>query len=137
MSRGKAHTAEQRELVVILKESYDAERRKGETVSTRDPSLRVAKGLNMSLRSVRSILAEYNRTAKTSVPVLEKGKPQFRVSPMLETILRQRIRELNQGGQYVSLRTLLWMVTPGIWRRDFQSNSGEYLKENGIYQWTI
>ncbi len=106
MSRGKAYTAEQRKLVVILKESYDAERRKGETVSTRDPSLRVAKGLNMGLRSVKSILAEYNRTGKTSVPVPEKGKPQFRVSPMLETILRQRIRELNQGGQYVSLRTL-------------------------------
>lgn len=106
MSRGRAYTTEQRGLVVTLKEAYDAERKEGETVSTQNPSLRVARGLNMSLRSVKSILSEYNRTGKTNVPFPGKGKPQFKVSIVLETILRQRIRELNQRGQHVSLRTL-------------------------------
>ena len=105
MSRGRAYTTEQRGLVVTLKEAYDAERKEGETVSTQNPSLRVARGLNMSLRSVKSILSEYNRTGKTNVPFSGKGKPQFKVSIVLETILRQRIRELNQRGQHVSLRT--------------------------------
>ena len=106
MPQGKAYTAEQRELVVTLKKSYNAEIKAGETVSTQEPSLRVATGLNMSLRSVKSILSEYNRTGNTSVPLPEKGKPPFRVSPIIETILRQRIRELNQRGEHVSLRTL-------------------------------
>ena len=44
MSQGRAYTADQKELVVILKKSYDVERKQGDTVSTEDPALRAAKG---------------------------------------------------------------------------------------------
>lgn len=98
MSRGKAYTKGQKEFIVTLKQSYDKEKSTGETVSTRDPAKRVAVGLNVSLRTVKSVLSEYNRTFKIESPSNNRGKPPFTISLELETIIRQRIRELNRNG---------------------------------------
>ncbi len=106
MSRGKAYTSEERAIVVTLKKSYDLEKKQGEFISTKNSALRVSKNLNISLRSVKEILSEYKKTGTVNVEVNEKGKPSFRVSSMVETIVRQRVRELNQKGEHVSLRSL-------------------------------
>ena len=66
----------------------------------------VASGLNVSLRTVKSILSEYNRTGKVDSPSTNRGKPPFLISSPLETVIRQRIRELNCNGQHVSQRSL-------------------------------
>ena len=106
MPRGKAYTSVQKEFIVTLKQSYDKEKLSGPTVSTKDPANRVASGLNVSLRTVKSILIEYNQTGKVHSPSLNRGKPPFHILSPLETIIRQRIRELNRSGQYVSIRSL-------------------------------
>jgi transposase len=106
MPRGKAYTKGQKEVIVTLKQSYDQERLDGETVSTKDPANRVAKGLNVSLRTVKSVLAEDHRTGKVVSPSINRGKPAFRILSPLETVIRHRIRELNRTGQYVSIRSL-------------------------------
>lgn len=77
MPRGKAYTKEQKEFIVTLKQSYDQERLNGDTVSTKEPANRIAQGLNVSLRTVKSILSEYNRTGKVNSPSTNRGKPPF------------------------------------------------------------
>ena len=106
-SQGKAYTIEQKEFIVHLKRSYDEERALSPSVSTRNPAARVAKGLKVGLWTVKTVLAEYNRTGqvRTSKPTL-RGKPSYRVGSALETLIRQRIREQNQNGEYISIRTL-------------------------------
>ncbi len=106
MPRGKAYTKGQKEFIVTLKKSYDKEKRDNEIVSTKDPANRVAQGLNVSLRTVKSILSEYNQTGKVNSASTTRGKPPFRVSSALETVIRQRIRELNRNGEYISTRSL-------------------------------
>jgi transposase len=105
--QGKAYTKEQKEFIVRLKHCYDEERASSSSVSTRDPAARVAKGLNVSLWAVKTILAEYNQTGQVSAPTSTlRGKPPYHVASALETILRQRVRELNRRGDYVSVRSL-------------------------------
>ncbi|MCP4109839.1 MAG: hypothetical protein GY749_30695 [Desulfobacteraceae bacterium] len=106
MPRGKRYTKGQKEFIVTLKWSYDQEKLDGETVPTEEPANRVAKGLNVSLRTVKGILSEYNRTGKIDSPSEDRGKPPFRISLLLETVIRQRIRELNRNGRYTSIRSL-------------------------------
>ena len=106
MSQGKAYTKGQKEFIVTLKQSYDQEKFDGETVSTKDPTNRVAKGLCVGLRTVKSVLSEHNLTQKVDSPSRNRGKPPFRISSALSTIIRWRIRELNRSGKYVSVRSL-------------------------------
>jgi transposase len=106
MPRGKAYTKGQKEFIVTLKQSYDQEKVEGDTTSTKDPANRIAQGLNVSLRTVKGILSEYNRTGQVNSPSTSRGKPPFSGSKPLETIIRQRIRELNRNGQFVSTCSL-------------------------------
>ncbi len=106
MPKGRRYTKGRKEFIVTLKKSYDKEKLDAETVSTEDPADRVAEGLNVSLRTVKSILSEYKRTGKVEPPSSNRGKPSFRISSQLESEIRQRIRELNRNGQYVSIRSL-------------------------------
>lgn len=71
-----------------------------------NPANRVSEGLNVSLRTVKSILSEYNRTGKVYSPSTNRGKPPFSISSPLETVIRQQIRKLNHSGQSVSTRSL-------------------------------
>ncbi len=65
----------------------------------------------MGLRTVKSILSEYNRTGKVDSPLTNRGKPPFSISSPLETIIRHRIRELNRNGQHVSPRSLCGWIS--------------------------
>lgn len=114
-SQGKAYTKEQKEFIIRLKQSYDEERALQATVSTRDAAGRVAKGLQVSLSTVKAVLAEYHRTGQVETPaILSHGKPGYRVGSALETVMRQRVRELNRRGEAVSIRSLRsWLSSAG------------------------
>lgn len=114
-SQGKAYTKEQKEFIIRLKQSYDEERALQATVSTGDPAGRVARGLQVSLSTVKAILAEYHRTGHADTPaILSRGKPGYRVNSALETVIRQRVRELNHRGEAVSIRSLRsWLLSAG------------------------
>jgi len=106
-SQGKAYTTEQKEFIIRLKQSYDEERAKQATVSTTNAAGRVAKGLQVSLSTVKAVMAEYHRTGPVEAPLaLVRGKPGYRVGSALETVIRHRVRELNRRGEAVSLRSL-------------------------------
>jgi transposase len=106
-SQGKAYTLEQKEFIVRLKQSFDEERATHSSVSTRNPAARVAKGLKVGLSTVKTVLAEYHRAGQVSAPVTTpRGQPPYRVGSGFESLLRQRVRELNRRGEYVSVRTL-------------------------------
>lgn len=107
MSQGKAIDVWERQFVVRLKTHFDQERRQGSSVSTQDPAGRVAQALGIGRRSVKEILSTYRKTGQVSVAALQsKGKPPYRIKPALETVIRQRIRELNRQGLHVSIRSL-------------------------------
>jgi transposase len=125
MSQGKALDLRERQLVVQLKQYFDQERLAGPFVSTKSPAGRVAAALGIGLRTVKDILSTYHQTGHVPLPELEhKGKPPYRIHPAFETVIRQRIRELNRQGSHVSLRALAhWFsqnyeeMTPAtLWR---------------------
>lgn len=106
-SQGKAYTKAQKAFIVRLKQSYDEERATQATVSTRNPAGRVAKGLQVGLSTVKTVIAEYNRTGTVVAPTpIPRGKPPYRVGSALETMIRERVRVLNRRGEYVSIRSL-------------------------------
>lgn len=107
MAQGKAINAQERELVIRLKQHFDEEHRRSPIVSTKDPAGRVAKAMGIGKRTVKTILSTYHQSGQVVAPVLErKGKPPYRVTPALETMIRHRIRELNRQGRHVSMRSL-------------------------------
>lgn len=114
-SQGKAYTKEQKEFIVRLKQSYDEERGTQATVSTRNPAGRVAKNLQVGLATVKTVMAEYHRTGKVVAPApMPRGKPPYRVGSALETVIRQRVRDVNRRGEYVSIRSLRgWLHQEG------------------------
>jgi len=97
----------ERQFVVQLKEYFDQERRQGPTVSTQDAVGRVAQALGLGKRTVKEILRTYRQTGHVATAPLDaKGKPPYRIQRALETVIRQRIRELNRQGSHISVRSL-------------------------------
>ena len=107
MPQGQAVDVRERQFVVQLKEYFDQERRQGPTVSTQDAVGRVAQALGLSKRTVKEILRTYRQTGQVATAPLDaKGKPPYRIQRALETVIRQRIRELNRPGSHISVRSL-------------------------------
>jgi transposase len=107
MPQGKTIDRRERELIVQLKEHFDFEKLKGSSVSTLDPTGRVAQALGLGERTVKEIVSTYRKTGKVAEPDwAAKGKPPYRIQPALETVIRNQIRLLNRQGTHVSLRGL-------------------------------
>lgn len=107
MAQGKTLEVWERHCVIRLKAHFDQERRQGSSVSTQAPAGRVANALGIGRRSVKEILSAYHKTGQVAVATPQsKGKPSYRIKPALETVIRQRIRELNRQGLHVSIRSL-------------------------------
>jgi transposase len=103
--QGKEFTSEMVQLVVNLKQSYDAESRVGPVVSTSTPVKRVANGLGIGEATVKRIMARYNKDGqKVIIPAYKpRGKPEYRVSTNLQPIIRAYIRSENLKGQRVGV----------------------------------
>ena len=107
MPQGQAVDVRERQLVVQLKAYFDQERRQGPTVSTQDAVGRVAQALGLGKRTVKEILRTYRQTGQVATATPDaKGKPPYRIQRALETVMRQRIRELNRQGSPISVRSL-------------------------------
>jgi len=92
---------------VQLKEYFEQERRQGPRVSTQDAVGRVAQALGLGKRTVKAILRTYRQTGHgATAPLDAKGNPPYRLQRALETVIRQRIRELNRQGSHISVRSL-------------------------------
>lgn len=111
MPQGQTVDVRERQFVVQLKEYFDQERRQGPTVSTQDAVGRVAQARGLGKRTVKEILRTYRQTGQVAPVTLDaKGKPPYRIQHALETVIRQRIRELNRQGSHISVRSLVhWL----------------------------
>ena len=107
MPQGQVVDVRERQFVVQLKAYFDQERRQGPTVSTQDAVGRVAQALGLGKRTVKEILRTYRQTGQVApAPLDAKGNPPYRIQRALETVIRQRIRELNRQGSHISVRSL-------------------------------
>src|SRR3954447_17780524 len=80
--QGKDFTPAMKPLVMNLKLHFDEERKNHKEVSTRNPTLRTAQGLDIGEITVKSIMAEYRHHE----PILEaqvarpRGQPEYRAA---------------------------------------------------------
>src|SRR4029453_18511311 len=55
----------------------------------------------------KEIPRTYRQTGQVATAPLDaKGKPPYRIQRALETVIRQRMRELNRQGSHLSVRSL-------------------------------
>jgi transposase len=106
--RGKEFTPEMRQLVVQLKQYFDAEKAAGSVVLTKNSTSRTAKALDIGKATVKRIMAEYNKNDQKIVikPQAPRGKPAYQVATNLQPIIRQYVRSENLKGLHVSIQKL-------------------------------
>lgn len=111
--QGKALSSGQKLSIINIKKSFDAERKMGTTVSTKDSIGRVARSLTIGRRTVETILSDYNKNGQTLIesPPKSRGKPPLKVSGDLISHIRHHIRSVNMRGEHISVRNLrAWLI---------------------------
>jgi hypothetical protein len=106
--QGQDFTPAMKQLVVNLKRHFDEERKHSKEVSTRNPTLRTAQGLDIGESTVKSIMAEYRHhghilAAHAAKP---RGKPEYRAAVHLQPVIREYVRTKNLAGQRVGVGQL-------------------------------
>ena len=92
--QGKDFTPAMRQLVINLKRHFDEERKPQKAVSTRNPTLRTAQGLDIGAITVKSIMAEYRHHGHTleAQAATPRGKPACRAAVNLPPVIREYVR---------------------------------------------
>ena len=106
--QGQDFTPAMKQLVINLKLHFDEERKNHKTVSTRNPTLRTAQGLDIGEITVKRIMAEYRQhghigEAQAAKP---RGKPEYRAAVNLQPVIREYVRTKNLAGQRVGVGKL-------------------------------
>jgi transposase len=106
--QGKEFTPEMKQLVINLKLHFDEERKNHKEVSTRNPTLRTAKGLGIGEITVKRIMAEYRQQGhiREVYAAKSRGKPEYRAAVNLQPVIREYIRTKNLAGQRVGVEKL-------------------------------
>lgn len=105
--QGKTLSSKMKQLVVNLKQYFDAERNAGSMVSTKDPAERTAKALGIGKITVKRIMAEHNNNGqKIIIPPPRRTREDYRIAVNLQPVIRQYIRSENLKGRRVSLQKL-------------------------------
>jgi len=99
--QGKEFTPEMKQLVVNLKQHFDEEKKAGRTISTKNATGRVAKGLGVGEATVKRIMAADKQGKDLVAEEKERGKPPYRLSLNLQPIIREFIRQKNLTGQKI------------------------------------
>ena len=99
--QGKEFTPEMKQLVVNLKQHFDEEKKAGRTISTKNATGRVAKGLGVGEATVKRIMAADKQGKDIVAEEKERGKPPYRLSLNLQPIIREFIRQKNLTGQKI------------------------------------
>jgi hypothetical protein len=95
--QGKDFTPAMKPLVINLKLHCDEERKNPQEVSTRNPTLRTAQGLDIGASTVKSIMAEYRQPGHTleGQAAKPRGKPEYRAAVHLQPVMREYVRTKN------------------------------------------
>ena len=95
--QGKDFTPAMKQLVMNLKLHFDEERKHQKEVSTRNPTLRTAQGLDIGEITVKRIMAEYRQHGHTrEVQAAQpRGKPEYRAAVNLQPVIREYVRTKN------------------------------------------
>ena len=93
--QGKEFTPEMKQLVINLKLHFDEERKNHKKVSTRNPTLRTAKGLGIGEITVKRIMAEYRQQGhiREVYAAKSRGKPEYRAAVNLQPLIREYIEQ--------------------------------------------
>ena len=97
-----------KQLVINLKLHFDEERKHYKEVSTRNPTLRTAQGLDIGEITVKRIMAEYRHHGHTleTQAAKPRGKPECRAAVNLQPVIREYVRTKNLAGQRVGVGKL-------------------------------
>jgi len=95
--QGKDFTPAMKQLVINLKLHFDEERKHHKAVSTRNPTLRTAQGLDIGAITVKSIMAEYRHHGHTleAQAAQPRGQPECRAAVNLQPVMREYVRTKN------------------------------------------
>ena len=106
--QGKDFTPAMKQLVINLKLHFDEERKTYKAVSTRNPTLRTAQGLDIGEITVKRIMAEYRHHGHTleAQAAKPRGKPECRAAVNLQPVIREYVRTKNLAGQRVGVGKL-------------------------------
>ena len=106
--QGKDFTPAMKQLVMNLKLHFDEERKNHKEVSTRNPTLRTAQGLDIGEITVKRIMAEYRHHEPTleAQAAQPRGKPASRAAVNLQPVIREYVRAKHFAGQRVSVGKL-------------------------------
>ncbi len=100
--QGKEFTPEMKQLIVNLKLHFDAEKKIGKSVLTKNATGRVAHGLGIGEATVKRVMATHKQGFPSEVEEKAKGKPPYRMSLNLQPVIREYIRQKNLKGQKIS-----------------------------------
>jgi hypothetical protein len=105
MSQGKQLTYEQKQAIVDVKRSMEAEKTQGKTVSTPEPARRTAQALNVSISTVKQVLAEVQKHQGRLGDCAPK--PRGHAFPLVSdhamAIVRRLIQDAALRGEMVTL----------------------------------
>jgi hypothetical protein len=92
--QGKDFTPAMKQWVINLKLHFDEERKHYKEVSTRNPTLRTAQGLDIGEITVKRIMAEYRHQGRTleAQAAKPRGKPECRAAVNLQPVIREYVR---------------------------------------------
>src|SRR3989475_12733426 len=95
--QGQDFTPAMQQLVMNLKLHFDEERKHSKEVSTRNPTLRTAQGLDIGEITVKSILAAYRHHGHTleAQAAKPRGTPECRAAVHLQPVIREYVRTKN------------------------------------------
>src|SRR5215472_18874798 len=95
--QGQDFTPAMKQLVINLKRHFDEERKHSKEVSTRNPTLRTAQGLDIGEITVKRIMAEYRHFGhpREAQAVKPRGKPECRAAVNLQPVIRAYVRTKN------------------------------------------
>lgn len=112
MSRGKELSADTCEAVLRLKQYFDAERKSGSVVATKDSFSRTANAMGVGVATVKRIVARYKRTG-TVLPELRNkpGRPSDVTCESAQVIVRDFVRNQNLLGQRVSVEKVRYHLS--------------------------
>ena len=104
--QGKPLTAKEKETVVTLKQYFD--RTKDDPDEQTCPSVhRVVNALDISIATVKRVMADYNRGIKfEDQEEAYRGRPPRALSNSMQTVTREYVRTANKEGRYVTLEML-------------------------------
>src|SRR5262249_55235752 len=106
--QGQDFTPAMKQLVINLKLHFDEERKNHKPVSTRNPTLRTAQGLDTGEITVKSIMAEYRQHGHAGEAQAAKlrGKPEYRTAVNLQPVIREYVRAKPLAGRRVGVGKL-------------------------------